>query len=119
MLKKISLILSLILLSIGVLGCQQIGGTENNNDGNYDIAGIVIEVNSENEGVLLDLTEKGNETAEQMWVFSNENTKISNENGETVRFENLKPKIKLKANLSTCNQPAIPECSAKEIVIFN
>ena len=133
-LKKIILILSLTLLSNGLLGCQQSSGTENNNDNiskqnetteneitneNYDIEGIVTEVSSENKGVLLDLTEKGNERAEQMWFFLNENTKISNKNEETVRFENLKPKIKLRANLSNCIQPAIPQCSAKEIVILN
>ncbi|MDD1501779.1 hypothetical protein PVA17_03210 [Lysinibacillus sp. CNPSo 3705] len=132
--KKIILILSLTLLSNGLLGCQQSSGTENNNDNiskqnetteneitneNYDIEGIVTEVSSENKGVLLDLTEKGNERAEQMWFFLNENTKISNKNEETVRFENLKPKIKLRANLSKCIQPAIPQCSAKEIVILN
>lgn len=131
-LKKISLILSFLFLSIGLFGCQQSSGIENNNDNittqneatendvtnkNYDIAGIVTEVDSENKGVLLDLTEMGNERAEQMWVFSKENTKIYNENEETVRFEDIKTTVTLKANLSKCNQPAIPQCSAREIVI--
>lgn len=131
--KKISLILLLTLLSIGLLGCQQSSGSENNNDTitkqneatenevtneNYDIAGVVTEVDSEHNRVLLDLTKKVQENENQMWVELGENTKISNEIEESLRFGNLKPEDKLKANLAErCLEPNPRICYAEEIVI--
>ncbi|WP_408008058.1 hypothetical protein ACJROX_25725 [Pseudalkalibacillus sp. A8] len=53
-----------------------------------------------------------------MRVTVGENTKISNENKETVSFEKLKPGVNLKVNLSgECNEPRIRICSAEEIVL--
>ncbi|MFJ5625729.1 hypothetical protein ACIQD3_24430 [Peribacillus loiseleuriae] len=131
--KKISLILSFLFLSIGLFGCQQSSGSENNNDTitkqnevtenevtneNYDIVGVVTEVNNERNRVLLNLTKKVQEDEKQMWVTVGENTKISNEKEETVSFGNLNPEVKLKVNLTgMCEEPRIRICSAEEIVI--
>ncbi|KMY50016.1 YobA family protein [Peribacillus loiseleuriae] len=126
--KKFSLTLLLTLLSIGLLGCQQSSGdtitkqnevTENKvTNENYDIAGVITEVNKEYNRVLLNLTQKAQENENQMSVEIGENTKISNENGETISFENLKPEVELKANLTDkCLDSAPRICFAEEIVI--
>ncbi|RCW42382.1 hypothetical protein [Paenibacillus prosopidis] len=131
--KIISLMLSLILLSIGLFGCQQNSDGENQDNNiskpheettnrvtnqNYDIAGVISEVNNERNRVLLNLTKKAQENEEQMWITVGENTKISNENQESLSYEDLKPAVELKANLSDkCLEPNPRICFAEEIII--
>ncbi|MBQ0140100.1 MAG: hypothetical protein KBT36_12460 [Kurthia sp.] len=129
---KLSLILPIMFLSIGLFGCQQDNAELNpdNNkekqdevtsnkatDDNFEVIGIITEVNQEKKSVLLDLSKKVQEDEKQMWVTIGENTKISNEI-EELNFENLKPKVEIKVNLSgKCADPKIRICGAEEVVI--
>ncbi|TYR73461.1 hypothetical protein FZC79_18645 [Rossellomorea vietnamensis] len=131
--KKNLLMLSFILLSIGLFSCQQNseGESQNNsntkqneetanktNNENYDIVGIVTEVNNEHKRVLIDLTQKIQDTEEELWVTIDENTKVSNKNEEHFSFEMLKPNVALKANLTDfCLEPLPRICFAEEVVI--
>ncbi|MFC7063413.1 hypothetical protein [Halobacillus seohaensis] len=86
---------------------------------NYEIAGVITEVNSESKRVLLNLTKRVQEDEEQMWVSVGENTKISNEKEEDFSFEDLKTEFQLKVNLTggQCLEPKPRICSAGKIVI--
>ena len=85
---------------------------------NYDITGVVTEVNNELNRVLLRLTKKVQEDEEKMWVTVDENTKVTNEKAEDLSFEDLKQEIQLKANLTDeCLEPNPRICFAEEVVI--
>ena len=132
-LKKISLVLSLILLSTGLFGCQQSSKEEvpNNDisksneeisnkeiDEDYDIEGVVSRVSNENNRVLVALTKKVQENESQMWIEIVENTKIYNGNKEMISFEDLKREAELKANLADECLDSNPRiCFAEKIVI--
>lgn len=129
--KKINLVLSLIFLSIGLFGCQQNNAEispDNPNvkhgeltpikatDDNYDVIGIITEVNYEEKRVLLDLSKKIHDSEERLWVSIGENTTISNDN-EELNFNDLKPEVELKVNLSgKCLDPNPRICFADEVI---
>ncbi|MFD1736867.1 hypothetical protein ACFSCX_09855 [Bacillus salitolerans] len=125
--KKLSLILSLILLSIGLLGCKQsIEGHKQNNTiakidkgikDEFDITGTITEIDKDRNRVLLNVTKKAIE--EQIWLTVGKYTKISNEKHEKFSFMDLKTEVKLKANISgdICAESLPIICSARDIVI--
>jgi len=128
MLKNIKIIFPIIFLSIGLFGCQQDSEGLNPDNNNVkqsevtsteetEVIGVITEVNHEDKRVLLELSKKINEDEEQLWVTIGENTKITKEN-EVLNFENLKPGVELKVNLSGMCFDSNPRiCFAEKIVI--
>jgi hypothetical protein len=127
-LKNISITLS-ILLVIVLFGCQQShegsdystkpneGAIKKASNENYDISGIVSEVNKDHKRVLLTLTKNVQEDEEQMWVTIDDNTKITDKKGAFI-FEDFNNDVRLKANLSKMCKDFSPRiCFADEIVI--
>jgi cell division protein FtsI/penicillin-binding protein 2 len=106
-----------------LLGCQQSNKSSSSNQSKdkgkiYDVGGTITEVNEKQNRVLVDLTKKVQEHEEQMWITVEENTKISNEQAEAKSFQDLKPNVQLKANLTDmCLEPNPRICFAEEISI--
>jgi hypothetical protein len=126
--KSISITLT-VLLVIVLFGCQQShegpdystkpneGAINKASDENYDISGVVSEVNNDHKRLLLTLTKKVQEDEEQMWVKIDDSTKITDKKGAFI-FEDFKKDDRLKANLSKMCEDFSPRiCFAEEIVI--
>jgi len=126
--KTYLLKVSLIFLAIGIFGCQQsTGGQEQDGDDSiinheekeeYDISGTISEIGEENKSIRLQLTKKIKEDEEVIVITVSEETKIYNEKKE-VTFEELTTGMEIKANLTgdVCLEPDPRICTAGEIMI--
>ncbi|XEC95787.1 hypothetical protein AB6A23_04240 [Paenibacillus tarimensis] len=117
--RNISVNLCIMLVAVVLISCQQSKqSSEKATNDNYDIAGVVTEVNKEDYSILLGLTKKVQESEEQMWVRVSEDTTISYKNEEGLSFEDIEQEAELKVSLSDeCLEPGIRICFAKDIVI--
>ncbi|WP_246942805.1 hypothetical protein [Bacillus pinisoli] len=127
--SKISLIIYFLLLFASLMGCQQNSEEQPNNLLNgkkkysetnevYDIEGIVTEINVEHKRVLLQLTQKVQKDESEMWIEVFQDT--TNKKEKMKSFNNLKPGVQLKANLTDeCLESNPRICFAQEIVIEN
>lgn len=127
--KKRRVALSFLILLIGLFGCQKTSSDKSQNtsgskqddettEEDYPTVGVITEVDSKTNRVLLDLKQETEEDDKQKWLTIEEGTKVMNENKEPLSFEDLQPNVELKANTRDfCLEQMPPICFAKEVVI--
>lgn len=122
--KRFLFTISLSILIIGLLGCKQNneddGHTITNKDGEseFQIAGIITEINHESKSILLELTKKLQKDEEEIWIIVNDQTTIENKKKEIMNFQEFIQGDLVKANLAEVCEESDPRiCTAKEILI--